>query len=131
MYNGLPAWTALAPALLLGLTGLALLLVDTIRPRSRSNTSMAVVGALGALASLAVTVWFVVAGYLLSAMQKTLFGPFRLETDYEVTSAPFHDVAPLAVLLVAIIVLGVAPDLVFEMIRDATMPVVEGVSANV
>jgi NADH-quinone oxidoreductase subunit N len=62
MYNGLPAWTALAPALLLGLTGLALLLVDTIRPRSRSNTSMAVVGALGALASLAVTVWFVAAG---------------------------------------------------------------------
>ena len=62
MYNGLPAWTALAPALLLGLTGLALLLVDTIRPRSRSNTSMAVVGALGALASLAVTVWFVGAG---------------------------------------------------------------------
>ena len=73
----------------------------------------------------------IVAGYLLSAMQKTLFGPFRLETDYEVGSAPFHDVAPLAVLLVAIIVLGVAPDLVFEMIRDATMPVVEGVSANV
>ena len=73
----------------------------------------------------------IVAGYLLAAMQKTLFGPFRLETDYEVGRAPLHDVAPLAVLLAAIIVLGVAPDIFFEMIRDAAVPVVEGVSADV
>src|SRR6056297_2703497 len=72
----------------------------------------------------------IVAGYLLSAMQSTLFGPFELDTDYEVGPAPFHDVAPLAVLLVAIIVLGVAPDIFFEMIRDAALPVVEGVSIN-
>ncbi|WP_196219643.1 NuoM family protein [Halorubrum sp. BV1] len=72
----------------------------------------------------------IVAGYLLSAMQSTLFGPFHLETDYEVGPAPFHDVAPLAVLLVAIIVLGVAPDIFFEMIRDAALPVVEGVTLN-
>ena len=72
----------------------------------------------------------IVAGYLLSAMQSTLFGPFHLETDYEVGPAPFHDVAPLAVLLVAIIVLGVAPDIFFEMIRDAALPVVEGVNIN-
>ncbi|PHQ39540.1 oxidoreductase [Halorubrum persicum] len=72
----------------------------------------------------------IVAGYLLSAMQSTLFGPFELETDYEVGPAPFHDVAPLAVLLVAIIVLGVAPDIFFEMIRDAALPVVEGVTIN-
>ncbi|MES3160238.1 MAG: NuoM family protein [Halorubrum sp.] len=73
----------------------------------------------------------IVAGYLLSAMQKTLFGPFRLETDYEVGRAPVHDIVPLAVLLAAIIVLGVAPDLFFEMIRDAAVPVVEGVSTDV
>ncbi len=73
----------------------------------------------------------IVAGYLLAAMQKTLFGPFRLETDYEVGRAPLHDIAPLAVLLAAIIVLGVAPDIFFEMIRDAAVPVVEGVSADV
>ena len=73
----------------------------------------------------------IVAGYLLAAMQKTLFGPFRLETDYEVGRAPVHDVAPLAVLLAAIIVLGVAPDLFFEMIRDAAVPVVEGVNVDV
>ena len=72
----------------------------------------------------------IVAGYLLSAMQKTLFGPFRLETDYEVGRAPVHDVVPLAILLAAILVLGVAPDLFFEMIRDAAVPVVEGVSVD-
>ena len=63
-------------------------------------------------------------------MQSTLFGPFELETDYDVGPAPFHDVAPLAVLLVAIIVLGVAPDIFFEMIRDAAIPVVEGVTVD-
>ncbi|SNR41184.1 complex I subunit 4 family protein [Halorubrum vacuolatum] len=97
------------------------------------------VGAFGADAALPYAPVFtalamfgivIVAGYLLSAMQKTLFGPFRLETDYEVGPAPFHDVAPLGVLLAAIIVLGVAPDLFFEMIRDAALPVVEGVSVD-
>ncbi len=62
MVEQLPEWAALAPALTLAFTGLALLLVDTIRPESRSNTSMAVTSALGALASLGFTVWFVVAG---------------------------------------------------------------------
>ena len=72
----------------------------------------------------------IVAGYLLSAMQSTVFGPFELATDYEVGPAAVHDVAPLAVLLAAIIVLGVAPDVLFEMMRDAAGPVVEGVSAD-
>jgi NADH-quinone oxidoreductase subunit M len=69
----------------------------------------------------------IVAGYLLFAMQRTLFGPFRLDTDYEVTRAPLHDVAPLFALLLLVIALGVAPDLFFEMIRDAVngMPLVE------
>ncbi len=96
------------------------------------------VGAFGAAAlpyapaftALAMFGIVIVAGYLLSAMQKTLFGPYRLETDYEVGRAPLHDVAPLGVLLAAIIVLGVAPDLFFEMIRDAALPVVEGVTVD-
>ena len=62
MVNGLPAVTALLPALLLAFTGLALLLVDTIRPDVRSNTSMAVVGTLGSLAALAATVWLIASG---------------------------------------------------------------------
>jgi NADH-quinone oxidoreductase subunit M len=68
----------------------------------------------------------VVAGYLLLAMQKTLFGPFRLDTDYEVHEAPLQDTAPLAVLLLCIVALGVAPDLFFEMIKDAVVPILQG-----
>ncbi|MFC6786208.1 complex I subunit 4 family protein [Halobaculum halobium] len=66
----------------------------------------------------------IVAGYLLFAMQRTLFGEFSLETDYEVRRAYFHDVAPLAVLLLCTIALGVAPNIFFEMITDAIEPVV-------
>ena len=68
----------------------------------------------------------VVAGYLLLAMQKTLFGPFRLDTDYEVHGAPLRDTAPLAVLLLCIVALGVAPDLFFGMIKDAVVPILQG-----
>jgi NADH-quinone oxidoreductase subunit M len=68
----------------------------------------------------------VVAGYLLLAMQRTLFGPFRLDTDYEVRAAPLHDTVPLAVLLFCIVALGVAPDLFFGMIKDAVGPVLQG-----
>jgi len=64
----------------------------------------------------------IVAGYLLRAMQKTLFGPYRLETDYEIGRAPLQDVAPLVVLLLLVIALGVAPNLFYEMIGDAVAP---------
>ncbi|WP_248515170.1 complex I subunit 4 family protein [Salinarchaeum laminariae] len=72
----------------------------------------------------------IVAGYLLSAMQKSLFGPFRLETDYEIGRAPFHDVAPLFVLLGLIVLLGVAPDVVFDMVESATQPIVDAAAEN-
>jgi NADH-quinone oxidoreductase subunit M len=55
-------------------------------------------------------------------MQRSLFGPFRLETDYELGRAPVHDVAPLAVLLALVILLGVAPDLSYEMIQASVDP---------
>ncbi len=67
----------------------------------------------------------VVAGYLLFAMQRTMFGPFELETDYEIVPAPVRDVTPLLVLLGLVILLGIAPDLIYEMIRDAVSPVLE------
>ncbi|WP_254862142.1 complex I subunit 4 family protein [Halovivax gelatinilyticus] len=67
----------------------------------------------------------IVAGYLLFAMQRSLFGPFRLETDYEIGRAPIHDIAPMIVLLGLIVLLGVAPDVIFEMITDAADPIVE------
>jgi NADH-quinone oxidoreductase subunit M len=68
----------------------------------------------------------VVAGYLLWAMQRTLFGEFSIETDYDVGPAPFHDVAPLAVLLGLVILLGVNPDLFYDMIQDAVVPLLGG-----
>jgi NADH-quinone oxidoreductase subunit M len=70
----------------------------------------------------------IVAGYLLLAMQRTLFGPFQFADDYDITEAPVHDVAPLTVLLALIIILGVAPDLFFGMIQDAVNPILGGVS---
>ncbi|WP_254767537.1 complex I subunit 4 family protein [Salinilacihabitans rarus] len=69
----------------------------------------------------------IVAGYLLFALQRTAFGPYRLETDYEIGRAPLHDVAPMIVLLALIVALGVAPDdLLFEMITDAVDPILNG-----
>ncbi|WP_254529012.1 complex I subunit 4 family protein [Natrinema gelatinilyticum] len=68
----------------------------------------------------------IVAGYLLFALQRTVFGPYRLETDYDVGRAPVHDVASMVVLLGLIIVLGVAPELIFDMITDAVDPILQG-----
>ena len=66
----------------------------------------------------------IVAGYLLWAMQRALFGPYDLATDYEVGRAPLRDLVPLAVLLLLVILLGVAPDIAYEMIQDAIEPLV-------
>ena len=66
----------------------------------------------------------IVAGYLLFAMQRSLFGDYRVDTDYDVSRAAFHDVFPLLVAILLIVALGVAPDLFFGMIRDAVNPIV-------
>ncbi len=79
-----------------------------------------------AFTSLAMFGIVIVAGYLLFALQRTVFGPYRLETDYEVGRAPAHDVASLIVLLGLVVLLGVAPDLIFDMITDAIDPIVQG-----
>ncbi|MFB6137267.1 MAG: NuoM family protein, partial [Halobacteriaceae archaeon] len=65
----------------------------------------------------------IVAGYLLWAMQRVLFGPFRADTEHEIVAAPVHDVAPLVVLILLVIALGVQPDLFFGMIQGATDPI--------
>jgi NADH-quinone oxidoreductase subunit M len=67
----------------------------------------------------------VVAGYLLFAMQRTLFGEFFSSTDYVVGRAAAHDLVPLFVLVAIIVVLGTAPDIFFGMIRDASSPIVQ------
>jgi NADH-quinone oxidoreductase subunit M len=67
----------------------------------------------------------VVAGYLLLAMQRVIFGPFRADTDHEIHAAATHDVVPLVALVLVVIALGVAPELFFTMIRDAVNPVLD------
>jgi NADH-quinone oxidoreductase subunit M len=68
----------------------------------------------------------IVAGYLLWAMQRTLFGPFSYDGDYEITRAARHDVVPLLTLIVLIVVLGTFPhDIFFDMIQDAINPVID------
>jgi len=67
-----------------------------------------------------------VAGYLLFAMQRVLFGEFALEEDYELGRAPLQDVVPLFVLLAFIVLLGVFPMTIFEMITDAVAVLVGG-----
>ena len=67
----------------------------------------------------------IVAGYLLLAMQRVLFGPFRADTEHDIVPAATHDVVPLVALVLVVIALGVAPDLFFAMIRDAVNPVLD------
>jgi NADH-quinone oxidoreductase subunit M len=67
----------------------------------------------------------IVAGYLLWAMQRSLFGPFRFDGDYEVTRAAVHDVVPLLTLIVLIVALGTFPSIFFDMIQDAVNPVID------
>ena len=67
----------------------------------------------------------IVAGYLLFAMQRTLFGPYSLDTDYDVGPAPLQDTLPLAVLLLLVIALGVAPNIFFGMIQEAINPILQ------
>ncbi|WP_440765775.1 NADH-quinone oxidoreductase subunit N [Natronorubrum sp. DTA7] len=58
----LAEWTALAPALILAGTALALFVFDSISPHSTNRSLLAGTAAGGALASLAVAVWFSAAG---------------------------------------------------------------------
>ncbi|MXV64093.1 NADH-quinone oxidoreductase subunit NuoN [Natronorubrum sp. JWXQ-INN-674] len=58
----LPGWTALAPALILAVTGLVLFVFDSISPNSTNRSLLAGTAAGGALVSLAVAVWFTFAG---------------------------------------------------------------------
>ncbi|SHG82434.1 NADH-quinone oxidoreductase subunit N [Halobaculum gomorrense] len=58
----LPTWTALAPVLALAVTGLLLLVIDSIDPNDTRPTLLAGVGTVGALAALGLAGWFLSAG---------------------------------------------------------------------
>jgi NADH-quinone oxidoreductase subunit M len=68
----------------------------------------------------------IIAGYFLFAMQRTLFGEFSLDTDTAVSRAAAHDIVPLVVLIAFVIALGVAPNIIFDMISDAVTPMLGG-----
>jgi len=73
----LPTWAALGPTLLLGLTAVVLLLVDSIDPDTTNNELLAGIAGLGSLAAAATSVWFIVGGTGLPASNGgviTLFG---------------------------------------------------------
>ena len=108
-YMGLPLMAGFAGELFIFLGAFE----STVLPAAPLFTALAMFGIV------------IVAGYLLWAMQRSLFGPFRLETDYEITPASVHDVVPIVTLVLLVILLGTVPELFFEMIRDATTDVIE------
>lgn len=67
----------------------------------------------------------IVAGYLLYAMQQALFGPFELPDASTIERPPRHDLLSLAVLIGLIILLGIVPDVIFNMIETASSPIEE------
>jgi NADH-quinone oxidoreductase subunit M len=109
-YMGLPLMSGFAAEVLVFIGAFE----STVIPAAPIFTALAMFGIV------------IVAGYLLWAMQRTLFGEYSLETDYDVGPAPFHDVAPLVVLLLLVILLGTAPDIAYEMIQDAIEPLTGG-----
>ncbi|MFC6938499.1 NuoM family protein [Salinirubellus sp. GCM10025818] len=110
-YAGLP--------LMAGFAGEFFVFVGAFRSDVMGGNGMAVFTAVAMFGIV------IVAGYLLWAMQRTLFGPFRVDTDYEITRAARHDVFPLVTLIVLIVVLGTFPEIFFDMIQDAVNPVID------
>jgi len=108
-YMGLPLMAGFAAELFIFLGAFH----STVLPAAPLFTTIAMFGIV------------IVAGYLLWAMQRTLFGPFRVDTDYEITRAARHDVVPLVTLIVIIVALGTFPELIFAMIQDAVNPVID------
>jgi NADH-quinone oxidoreductase subunit M len=109
-YAGLP--------LMAGFAGEFFIFVGSFRSTVIANSGMALVTALAMFGIV------IVAGYLLWAMQRSLFGPFGYDGDYDIGRAATHDVVPLVVLILVIVALGTFPnDIFFRMITDAVNPV--------
>jgi len=108
-YMGLPLMAGFAAELFIFLGAFQ----STVLPAAPLFTAIAMFGIV------------IVAGYLLWAMQRSLFGPYRLETDYDIRRAPVHDVVAIVTLVLLIVLLGSAPEVFYGMISDATASVVE------
>jgi len=66
----------------------------------------------------------IVAGYLLFAMQRALFGEYRVDTEYDAHPAATHDLVALVIAVLLVVALGVAPRIFFQMIQEAANPIV-------
>ncbi|MFC6988314.1 NADH-quinone oxidoreductase subunit N [Haloplanus sp. GCM10025708] len=73
----LPSWAALGPALVLALTALVLLGLDSIDPDSTHSSALAGISALGALSALGLAGWYLLAG----TGQASTGGPILLYGD--------------------------------------------------
>jgi NADH-quinone oxidoreductase subunit M len=78
-----------------------------------------------------------VAGYLLFAMQRVLFGEFRVGSEsavadggVSVTDASLSEAVPMLVLLAVILALGVQPDIVYDAVQTSTDAVADVVGGG-
>ncbi|MEF8771953.1 complex I subunit 4 family protein [Halodesulfurarchaeum sp.] len=106
-YMGLPLMAGFAGELYIFLGGMQ----STVLPYAQVFTAVAMFGIV------------IVAGYLLLAMQRVLFGPFEADTDHEIVPAAVTDRVSIMVLLLIVILLGMAPDLIYGIIQDAVQPI--------
>ena len=106
-YMGLPLMAGFAGELYIFLGGMQ----STVLPGAQLFTAVAMFGIV------------IVAGYLLLAMQRVLFGPFDADTDHEIVPAAVTDRVSIVVLLLLVILLGTAPDLIYGIIQDAVQPI--------
>jgi NADH-quinone oxidoreductase subunit M len=79
-----------------------------------------------------------VAGYLLFALQRVLFGEFRVGPESKatdggvsVTDASLSEAAPMLLLLFAILVLGIQPDIVYDTIESSTASIAELIEGGI
>jgi len=107
-YMGLPLMAGFAGELFIFLGGFS-----ATFPYAQLFTALAMFGIV------------VVAGYLLFAMQRVLFGPFSADTDYDIVPAAPHDAVAIVVLVVLVVVLGTVPEVFYGMIQDAVNPMVD------
>ena len=66
----------------------------------------------------------IVAGYLLLTIQRVFFGSFEIRGNPDLTLPQISDLVPLVIILLIIIALGIAPNIIFEMIQDSVEPLV-------
>ncbi|MFW5929096.1 MAG: proton-conducting transporter membrane subunit, partial [Halobacteriota archaeon] len=120
-YMGLPGTSGFAAEVLVFLGSMA----SDVVPYAPLVTALAMFGVV------------LVAGYLLFALQRVFYGELRLGSAAaadggrpRVADVSFRQAAPLLVVLAAILLLGVQPDVVYDAIGSSTADVVDVVAGG-